>query len=1166
MAVSRNQFSGFKTSTNVSGGPARQSLTNGTAARKYTAKDNVQNNDVSNHDVRSNAEHIVDHAAGLKTTSMVVAQASAVGLSQLQAIRAQLQGLGSAAGSARPNPTFDDHDLRVQQNGYINDILGKLGKHPVTSIQHRLEDHTQDLIQHSVNNFLPVSLKGDGSSVNSSGADIDHITVDMHLVKGVMDIFYSTVQFTVPKNAVADGSMRAIRIFRATVANPDFFLRTPARLSVTAVERLCAQPLRSKRKNQDYLGQYERQLSDMDIDNALSALNPTDPLRKLRLQASDERVTATDHLSAVDKQPGDGVMEAHLSSFIDPTSFQSLDRSVAIDLQSLKNLQHQNPHLAIRKPPTGVNVGSAAIISNAGRMGKEALRQNRTNFGQSSQFIIDRANKLEFKEIAFIAPDKLNGRLIGDRVEYTFEDYTIHYAKSYRYYIVTVDENMAESTRSRIVQINVDGLRVPQSPTRATGYTLGNAVCLNIQVDDLLVEKFEIYRKQLSGQVSKEGTKKISVLNGSKGYHIGEETRPQMPNGFMQIGEALNKANTGGVFYDRDAKPGHKYVYRAFSVDIFGNKSEAPKEFQVFWPEAQKHVDLSTPHILAEVNSFTGHTKLTFQCEDTRVTRLFLTRRDVSLGQSAFIPPGQVERIKLGLTDHARGQSRFDDVRYGFDPDKQLLWNGIFENHQEHIVFADNAVAAEHTYQYQIVGMDRFGNKTQAVTTPRLFIAIAANVYEPKNLQAIVVPAGSQISGIQVSWQDSNIDIAAEDMVGNQEDLRESSVRTLFQVSRRRIGEDMWFDFPLTSDKTLFDAAQPAVGSIIYQTPAQVSVPPGFAEQSYLRQIGSQQSASIPSQLSPLPQQPPHVIQNETYAYRVQAFQSGNFISNYSTALVVNAAVQVTTPLNFRVKPQDTKARPFYVALNWDTSIDSGVVDRWEIEKAVVNNFAASKLNNLNPSDFDALTYVPFKSVYSESSRFRERSDDDSFQAGLLGGTGAATLLTGQHHYIDQEVDFGNTYFYRIRAVSVAGGQTSDWSYRAMKVTDESFEKKQNAIITADEKVSLSTVPAPLNMKQDFFMSVQHLAATSLTVRSIPALAVASPVPHIATIASMLSFPAPIVLPIRAIPAPLPPATVRTPTVAPKPVASLARLDTAAISKVASKSILSSLASRVFRR
>lgn len=1079
MAVRKNQS--LRTSVNISGGPARQSLTNGSSARKFTAKDIVQNNDASPIGLRSNAEHIIDAAAGIRTTGIVVAKVAEAGLAQLQAVRSALQSV-SPTNPTTPtkNPSFDEHDLRVSQESLVQGVLGSLGQHPVPDVQSRIEGHAYDLVQGSVTNALPVSQKGNGVSTNTAAPDIDYVSVKLDVKKGILDMFCSSVVFSVPRSAVAAGKVKAIRIFRALVDNPDFFLREPARLSAVAVERLCSQPPRSRRKNQDYLGQYELQLSGMNVDNAITALNPIDPSRKLRVQSSDDQPTATDHLSANDRPTGDGVTQRDVGSFVQPDSFLNLDRSVARDLNSIKNIQLQNPQLAARTLPPVVPVGSSIIMGNAQRLGAEQIRQNRSRLSPGAgNTVVDSANRVDFKEIAFLSPGKLTGLIIGDSIQYSYDDPSINYAKSYRYYVVTVDDNMVESQRSRIVQINVDGIRIPQVPTRASAYVISRSVCLTAMVDDLLVEKFEIYRRELTGPTGPDSSR-ISIVAGTQGYHVSEDTRQRLPNGFLQIGEVANHSVIGGTFYDRDVKPGHKYVYRIFSVDVFGNKSESPREIQVFYPDPQKHVDLATPSILAEVDSTTGKVRVTIHCDDTRVTRLFLSRRDVSIGQSAFVPPGQIEHIRLGSTDSARGAARFDDVRYGMSVDRSLVWNGMIENTQDNIVFYDNSVMQDRTYQYQVYGTDRFGNSTQAATSGRLLVANRFLIFEPQNLTAQVSQSGSVVTGISLSWDDPNIDISPEDRIGNRETLRENQVRTLYQVSRRRVGEDSWVDFAMTENQTVFDPARlPSELSPLPPLP-QRSSPTGYAEQQVARSLTSFQSASLVVPPKPLPQQAQFLVPNETYMYRVQTFQSGNFISNFSDPVVVTVILPVTTPVNFRVRPGDTKVRPFYVALNWDTSIDSGIVDRWEIERVAVNNIAAARFNNLNPSDFSNLTYVPYKVIYAESSRFRERTDDDLAQRGLLGGTGPTTLLTGQNHYLDQDVEFGNTYFYRIRAVSPTGGQTSGWAYRGVKVTDDSYEKKQNAILTADERSSLSTTIAPISSKVDFFSQKQTQSSLSI--------------------------------------------------------------------------------------
>jgi hypothetical protein len=285
----------------------------------------------------------------------------------------------------------------------------------------------------------------------------------------------------------------------------------------------------------------------------------------------------------------------------------------------------------------------------------------------------------------------------------------------------------------------------------------------------------------------------------------------------------------------------------------------------------------------------------------------------------------------------------------------------------------------------------------------------------------------------------------------------------------------------MIEERSFFDlAGAPTVqkNTMLKSPPAGMQM--GYAERSYVRQLAVQQLASILTTPLQNPHQPPGIIANETYVYRVQAYQSGNFVSNYSLPVIVNAVFPVRDPINFRIRPSDTKARPFYVVLNWDTDARSGVTDRWEIERAGVNNYAAAKLNNLNPEDFVSLEYVSFKTVYAESSRFRERTDDQSLDR----SSGASSLLSGQHHIVDHDIEFGNSYFYRIRSVSVVGGQRSGWTYRGVKVTDDTFEKKQNVMLTPAERTLLASNLVPLTMKYGFLTPKTALASTSLVVKS----------------------------------------------------------------------------------
>ena len=142
--------------------------------------------------------------------------------------------------------------------------------------------------------------------------------------------------------------------------------------------------------------------------------------------------------------------------------------------------------------------------------------------------------------------------------------------------------------------------------------------------------------------------------------------------------------------------------------------------------------------------------------------------------------------------------------------------------------------------------------------------------------------------------------------------------------------------------------------------------------------------------------------------------------------------------------------------LNWDTQENSGVVDRWEIYRCVVNNFAASRLNLKNPDEYKNLNFFQlFRTIHRESSRFSSVVQDSINQ------NTKTNLITGQHYFMDTQVSFGNTYFYSIRAISPEGN-ASPFSYKGVKLTSAVFEQKWVTVLTDFEKAQLSQNFVPL--------------------------------------------------------------------------------------------------------
>lgn len=1055
------------TDTNTSGLPPVVSATNGSSARKYVAKDQVRNVPPAA-SAPSNSEFVVTQAVSLKTLASVVDSVAAHARDSLSATRSAVeQVVPSSKPNGRPAPVFSDVDLTHYQKSIVDGASARssVSENNVA----RTKRLAREVVSKSLMSFVPPKTRSDVSSGNTAVPEIDHISVGFDKTKGVVDCFFTTMVFDIPASKVENGQIKAIRIFRADSDSPTFF-RTPASLSVHGVDTLSALGRRNRTKNGSPVTKYESSLNDSEIKNSLSDLSGIDPLTGVRRgtktssHSSNSELTAARTFSSFDSVAGD------LSSFVNPNDFVGIDRSVANDPKSLRNLQVQNPGSVVGKQRSVVSVGKSIFVDNTDRIGAESLRQTRKDFSLKTNIVVGAQNKLGFKEIAFVSPDKLSSRRIGDVNEYTFEDLTVTYGRSYKYYILTVDSNMNESGRSRMVQVDVEAIRVPESPKRVVAANVNGVVSLTISVDDLFVEKFEIYRKEVDPGYKKEDQALFPSVSSPNGFVVENVIRQRNANDFLQIGESLNGKAAGSNFFDRSTRLGMQYVYRIYSVDVFGNKSERPNEVTVFVPDPSRKVtSLRKPSILVEIDSSTNRTKVTMTSNDSRVVSLFLGRRDVTIGQQAFVPPGEVSHVKLGNPGPV-GANSFLDVRVS-NMTKDIAWNGFFDATSGPVVFIDKTAQIDRMYQYRVYGVDKFGNMTPYEISSKVFVVNRQMLNAPLNLSGTLsIGENGRPLALTLTWDDGNLDVSAEDRLGNRQDLQDTSVRTLYQVERRRSSEDSWKEFPLVEGRTLVDIVQPEDQSV----------------------------------LSP-PYLPENLRVNEKYIYRVSAYQTGSFISNFCPPIETFIAAPVLSPVNFRLTAPNTKKRPFYIVINWNTDRQSGAVDRWEIERAAINNMAAAKLNPNRPSDFSSIVFSPYRTVYLESSRFRERNDDEN--PSLDQTATQSGLVTGQHHFIDSNVDFGNTYFYRIRAIPAVGDAQSDWVYKGMKVTDETFEKKLDSLITPVETKTLIETLAPVSVKTSYLSPTEDPvtslalnilkeppAPTSVVIRT-PAIAVTPPPP-----------------------------------------------------------------------
>jgi hypothetical protein len=139
--------------------------------------------------------------------------------------------------------------------------------------------------------------------------------------------------------------------------------------------------------------------------------------------------------------------------------------------------------------------------------------------------------------------------------------------------------------------------------------------------------------------------------------------------------------------------------------------------------------------MLVEIDEKTNKMKITLHCDDRRVSALFLGRRDLTINQKAFVPPGQVSRLVQGTANSGQGSKRFEDIHLT-DFSKDNSWTGYFENNGSEITFVDRSVSFDHTYQYQVYGVDRFGNKTSFEYSSPVFVNRQPLINAPLNLRA----------------------------------------------------------------------------------------------------------------------------------------------------------------------------------------------------------------------------------------------------------------------------------------------------------------------------------------------------------------------------------------------------------------------------------------------
>lgn len=1010
----------------------------GGSSRKNVSNDSFENPSLETGGSVSNSEHIVGASVFLGSIAQTVESAAGLARSALTSVRASLTQQLSP--NVKPNEGVLTTQLHTFQSTFSAGVVSSVSQLIDEKAQSIVTATAQDVSATALSNALPNKKQSTVASFTLIKPNIDYVEIDMDSKKGNVDAFFARVVYSIPSVDISSSRVKAVRIFRSVPVS----IATSKRLTINGISRIASSHAtgasRSGFVNGDFQSQVERVLKQNGVDNSMTSLSPFDLSLNLRTSSNKSNNPNNSNQlnapvgNAIPNILGNSLVVKELSSFLDPTTLSTIDISVAKDVNTIKNIQTQNSDLKTHVESKTITVGRAdpKIISKLG----DAHASQLSSQIVSGKNITTESNSQQFKEIASFSPNVFNGNIIGDDIQFYFDDTSVTFGNSYQYFVSIVDDQLKEGVRSPIVQVETLWTKVPAAPDTLTAQVMtigrGQAVqiVLSISSTDKLVEKFEIYRRE--GEITQRNAsnKKIVTVGDRDGFNVGTENRSVYPDGFMQIVETMNLPPVGSTCIDSDVFPGNSYSYRIYSVDIFGNKSEKPKELDIYVPEMKfGQVQLMKPDMNVEIDTKTNKVLVTFNTEDSRIVAFVLGRRDASINQTAFTAPGQVNFLKMGRPDLARSSIKFKDCQLaGVSPND--TWTGYFRNTQVLSTFLDLNTTIDHTYQYRLYGVDKFGNQTPCEISDLIFVSRAAQVGAPVGLSARVknTPDGG-VDGIYLNWVDGNVSELSDTQLGNQVDRAETALKTLYQVERRRIGEMNWKQFQLTDAVDFFD--------------------PTFTY------AGNDTS----------PHQPDFVIPNETYLYRVSAFVSGNLISNATTPVGIKATVDMYPPSSFTANLSDAKNRPLVIVLSWDDEPGVCLAERWEIQRASINNLASINIDPTSLADIQVLPYRPLTTVFLQSDNSTERSTDERRKLNDRSGISGKIGLLKKHlrSYCDSTIDIGNTYYYRLRSIS-PWNDYSEWKYITVKAVDFDIEQRAFAAMSTILRATLASSFVPINI------------------------------------------------------------------------------------------------------
>lgn len=804
-----------------------------------------------------------------------------------------------------------------------------------------------------------------GGSALPPKPEIESIEIGTDQNFGMLDAFYTKVTIQLAISELGRASI--VRLLRADSGILD--VEPPSFSSLTGLSSL-----RSS-KNSDAFGNDAFLAAKIGVGNKLTNFIKEDSFSTQRAVISSGSLRIPPPIVNTNRQNAQAPL----------ISIQNADRSVVENAAFAANRRsfEESPEISI---PLSVGKRSGLNILR----GKSVTRE---------QIVVTDNNASGYFEVSRVALSIRSVRQVGDFVELDIFDPSVVYGRAYSYYAVCTDQMGRDSVRSRIVTAKIERHAPPPTPTVMYSVIAGRPR-FSISCEAEFVDHMEIMRR--GGRVPGE-----SILLGGERALISSRPTSVGASGYYHLRDVGTSTDRSVVFVDEAVTPGDHLDYMIYSVDAFGLKGQTAFSCSISLPDHGRPSPLGTPHLTAEQDVGGRVVRISVGCDDPRVMTFLVGRREIGNHETDFRSPDDPDSFMMGRTSPKHIHSRTS----GYLISDAKGWNGVLRSVSGSAKLVDTAVGFDRTYQYSVYGVDIRGNRSDYSISSPVKVSVKPVSESPVDFKAELLHEGEMPTAVKLSWHLGTDDFSPNEMVGDQDVLYATSVRSVFQVERRKESAAGWEIMPATTCSYFIDPVSDA--------PAP-SFRPKFAEV------------------------------NANYDYRVIAMQSGGYISPYTELVKVQIALDMSPPASIWVRSTDLARRPGEVVVSWN--YDSGKVEGWDVERAAVNRVYGSKILSMDSSQARSLPYVPVASISRESSQARGISAVEKNRDKLV--------YVGNRFYVDADISLDNSYFYRVRARS--GGNTSTWQYAGILLDDAPYAIKLASTMSDKEKSRLAVSNKPL--------------------------------------------------------------------------------------------------------